>query len=216
MAQAFDRIAESYDQWYETTEGRAIFGAELECLRLICESFHGQWLEVGAGTGRFASNLGIARGIDPSMPMLKIATERGILACAGRAENIPFREHSFDGALLALTLCFLEDSCQAMRECRRILRPLGSLLLGMIPADSPWGKLYKRKRSEGHPVYAAARFFDPGDIAETIHRAGFKSVNAASTLFWGPESPPDRMPRVEFGIRPDAGFVALHFVNMES
>ncbi len=80
MAQAFDRIAASYDQWYETTEGRAIFVAELECLRLICESFHGQWLEVGVGTGRFASNLGIARGIDPSMPMLKMAAKRGILA----------------------------------------------------------------------------------------------------------------------------------------
>ena len=83
LAQVFDRIAESYDRWYDTSEGQAIFNAELKCLRSLCEHLRGRWLEVGVGTGRFASILGVTRGIDPSIPMLKIAAERGIMAYAG-------------------------------------------------------------------------------------------------------------------------------------
>jgi SAM-dependent methyltransferase len=73
MMQALDAIAEIYDRWYDSPQGRTIFDAELKCLRLLCPRCLGRWLEVGVGTGRFASTLGISEGTDPSPRMLEIA-----------------------------------------------------------------------------------------------------------------------------------------------
>jgi ubiquinone/menaquinone biosynthesis C-methylase UbiE len=214
LKQVFDRIAESYDRWYDTSEGQAIFNAELKCLRLLCKNLGGRWLEVGVGTGRFASMLGIATGIDPSIPMLKMAKKRGLLACAGIAEALPFPGNLFDGILLALALCFLADSAQALTECGRILRPQGSLLLGVIPAHSRWARSYERKKTEGHPVYALARFHDLPETVTGIQRTGFSLKGAACTLFWNPGEPSENEPRVATGISPEAGFVGLLFSKM--
>ena len=207
----FDPIAESYDRWYDTFEGQSIFTAEVKCLRSLCAHLQGRWLEVGVGTGRFASILRVTRGIDPSIPMLKIAAERGIMTYAGLAEDLPFQEDSFNGVLLALAFCFLADSGRALKECGRVMRPRGSLLLGVIPAHSRWGRMYERKKAEGHRVYASARFPNIPEIMALIQNTGFTFRGAASTLFWNPKERPEREPRVETGISSDAGFVGLLF-----
>jgi hypothetical protein len=114
----FDTIAASYDQWYELPVGQAVFYAEAICLRQLGGSFTGRWLEIGVGTGRFASSLGILEGIDPSFEMLKIAAARGIQTSAGRAESLPFSDKSFDGIFLALSLCFIPDTLHELSSRR--------------------------------------------------------------------------------------------------
>lgn len=211
LMEAFDAIADAYDHWYDTVEGKAIFEAELKCLRALHEKNPGRWLEVGVGTGRFACSLGIAEGIDPSPRMLEIAAERGIRTCTGRAESLPFPAGSFDGVLIAMTLCFLSDAEQALKECLRVLRSGGRLLIGTVPADSPWGREYIDKASKGHPIYAMAYFRTASEIVELAKRAGFALVDAAGTLFWKPGENPRPQPLVEPGIVPEAGFLGLLF-----
>jgi len=209
LQQAFDRISESYDHWYDTLEGRAIFHAELKCIRALCGHLGGRWLEAGVGTGRFASSLGIGMGIDPSLPMLRIAAKRGILTCAGFAENLPFPDHAFHGVLLALALCFIMDSDKTLKECSRVIKPGGRLLLGVIPADGPWGRAYERKKEQGHPIYRSAVFPRIAEISASVRNTGFHLERAASTLFWDPDQQPEAIPRVEIGIHPQAGFLGL-------
>ena len=48
MTSMFDPIADTYDRWYDTPEGSAIFHEEVECLRLVCDNFSGCWLELGS------------------------------------------------------------------------------------------------------------------------------------------------------------------------
>ena len=213
MAQPFDGIADSYDRWYDTADGQAIFEAELECLRRLCPECRGRWLEIGVGTGRFASALGIAEGLDPSPKMLHLAARRGIMAYLATAEHLPFPDASFGGCLLALTLCFVDDPAQALTECRRVLRGEGSLLLGIIPADSPWGIAYERKKAEGHPVYAHARFLTSSKVVALAQEAGLVLNSAASTLFWGPGQAPEIPPRLETGIVAGAGLLTLLFTR---
>lgn len=211
VTHAFDRIAEAYDGWYETPEGQAIFDAEASCLRSLCPQFAGRWLEVGVGTGRFASVLGIGEGVDPSPRMLEIAARRGIRIREGCAESLPFLDGWFDGVLAALTLCFVADPAQALRECRRVLCSDGKLLLGIIPADSAWGIEYAEKASKGHPVYALARFRRATEVVTLAEHAGFGLLSGASTLFWNPGDAPKSEPRVTAGIVAGAGFVGLLF-----
>ncbi len=142
MNHAFDAIADEYDRWYDTPEGAAVFRAELKCLRLLYAKYPGRWKEVGVGTGRSASSFGISEGIDPSPRMLENAASRGIEIHLGSAESLPFMERSFDGILIALTLCFVEDADQALKECLRVLRSGGRLLVGAVPGDSSWKKIH--------------------------------------------------------------------------
>jgi SAM-dependent methyltransferase len=207
LSKAFDPIAESYDRWYDSPEGRIIFGAELTCFRQLCRPCLGRWLEVGVGTGRFASALGIGEGVDPSPRMLELAAKRGIRTYEGCAEALPFPDGTFDGILLAAALCFIKDPEKALRECRRVMKPAGRLLLGDIPADSPWGRLYTKKGSEEHSIYSHAKFHTASGIMALAERAGFELQDAASTLFWEPGAMPGNEPLAKTGIVPEAGFI---------
>jgi SAM-dependent methyltransferase len=145
--------------------------------------------------------------------MLAVAASRGIRTYEGHAEALPFRDESFDGVLLALTLCFVADAEQTMEECRRALRPKGRLVLGFIPADSAWGRACQAKGAEGHPVYAYARFRTASETVALAENTGFTLRDAASTLFWEPGATPEVEPRIEPGVAPGAGFIGLLFTK---
>ena len=205
----FENVAEDYDRWYDTIEGAAILAAELECLRTVAPQMQGNWLEIGVGTGRFASALGVAEGIDPSPSMLAIAARRGIATRVGTGENLPYPCELFSGVLMVAVLCFMKDVPRAFGECSRVLRPDGTLLIGHIPADGPWGRDYIRKAAEGHPIYSHAHFTTVTDVLATARATGFQLESAASGLFQSPGSPFEIPPRVQPGIVSGAGFVAL-------
>ena len=215
MTNIFDQIAEKYDWWFDSPEGGAIFRAELACLLLLRHEPAGKWLEVGAGTGRFAAALGIAEGVDPSAPMLDFAARRGIQTQTGTAESLPYPDESFDGVLLVTTLSFVQNPARAIKQCARVLKPGGTLLAGIVPAESPWGKDYARKASEGHRVYSHARFLSIQQLKEFATDAALCFQKSASTLFWCPGSPPSETPDVELGEVDGAGFVALRFVSLK-
>jgi ubiquinone/menaquinone biosynthesis C-methylase UbiE len=205
----FNALAERYDLWYDTAFGVAAFQQEIACLRLVCTDYSGAWLEVGVGSGRFARELGIACGLDPAPEMLRLAVARGIEAHQGSAEAMPFPNASFAGVLLAFTLCFLAKPSKALQECRRILRPGGSLLLGFVPAGGSWGRHYARKAAAGHPLYSKAVFYSAAEVLELAVRAGFSLKAAASALFSSPELQPEPDAGAIPGCHEEAGFMAL-------
>ncbi len=205
----FGDIAFRYDRWYDTPEGAAVLAEELAGLRLVNSDFAGDWLEIGVGTGRFAAALGIAEGIDPSPSMLALAAKRGIRTRIGVAEDLPYPCHSFDGLLMVAALCFVEDKPRALRQCARVLRPKGTLVVGTIPSDGPWGHHYTRKGQEGHPVYSHARFATIDETVNLAATAGFVVIEAASALFWAPGHRPEGPSHIERVFAPRAGFAAL-------
>ena len=73
-ASIFDPIADAYDSWYATPEGHAIFEEEVQCLRHLGDDYSGRWLEVGVGTGCFATAPKlISRGQSAKKKMLVIS-----------------------------------------------------------------------------------------------------------------------------------------------
>lgn len=140
---AFEKYAQEYDKWFD--ENKDAYKSEIMALRALIPR-GGVGLEVGVGTGRFAAPLGIRMGVEPAKAMADMARKRGIDVHEGRAEALPFDDASFDFVLMMTTICFLEDPLQALEEARRVLRPEGHIIIGMIDRNSPLGMSYEGKR----------------------------------------------------------------------
>ncbi|MDH4322003.1 MAG: methyltransferase domain-containing protein [Desulfobulbaceae bacterium] len=204
-SEVFDQRAEEYDRWFDDGE---LFGIEREALLGLTTPLIGPKVEVGAGPGRFAAALGVDLGIDPAMAPLQIAAQRGVTPCRGIGEELPLTGNSCGAVFLLFTLCFLEDPRKALRECHRVLRPGGHLVIGMVPAESPWGAHLTAKREAGNPYYRQARFRTPAAVTQWLTECGLTVTEQRSTL----HQPPGARVVAEQsrpGLSPDAGFVIL-------
>lgn len=207
----FEHHARRYDAWFDHERGRRIFPVEVACLRKLLYDLPRPWLEVGVGTGRFASALDIEEGIDPSKAVLKYARQRGIRVRPGLAEKLPYADCTFGAMFMIVTVCFLSAPQKAFRECARVLTPDGSLIIGLVPNDSPWGRMYAKKGKEGHPFYSVTTFYTCRDVIEMVGSQRFLLKEACSCLFESPDTHVDKLSPPRSGIIDNAGFVAMRF-----
>jgi SAM-dependent methyltransferase len=178
----FDRHADRYDAWYESTVGRIVLEMETACLRPLTDRLLRPRLEVGVGTGRFAQALGIEWGVDPSRPMLELARRRGVRTVQALGEQLPFHASSLGGVLVAFTICFVRDPALVVQEISRVLVPGGGLVLGFLPRGTPWADEYARRGADGHPLYGTAHFYTAREIEDLIAHAGLRITGYRATL----------------------------------
>lgn len=208
MTAVFNHYSEDYDQWFDTPEGKVFFRMEIEAVRLLTRDIEKPFLEIGVGTGRFAKELRIDIGIDPSLRSLEIATKRGIRVEKAKGEELPFKDKSFGAVFLLFTLCFVEDPERVLSEANRVLRSGGGLIVGIINKESSWGQLYLKKKNEDHPIYKYARFYSINEVVEIIEKAGMAVEAYSSTLC----QPPSKIPyeeSVHSELIENAGFVCI-------
>jgi SAM-dependent methyltransferase len=204
---AFDLLAPDYDAWFEQ-EGRSMFVSEVDALKQILPSLPRPWIEVGAGSGRFAAALGIDIGLDPSSRLIERARNRGVSVLLGRGEQIAFRTGAFGAVLLIATLCFLDSPGRTLTEAARVLRSNGKLALGAVLREGPWGQLYEVKKAAGHPLYRYAVFHSYAAVETLLMHTGFSIERVVSTLF----QRPGRVNHIEVpreGFSADAGFAVI-------
>jgi ubiquinone/menaquinone biosynthesis C-methylase UbiE len=200
----FELFPEEYDEWFE--EHKLAYLSELEALkRAIPEG--GRGLEVGVGTGRFAQPLGIKIGVDPSEKMLEIARKRGIEGILGRGENLPFKDGEFDFVLLAFTLCFVDNPLKVLEEAKRVLKPGGRVIVGIIDKNSKLGKIYQAKK-EKSKFYKVAKFYSSEEIIDMLSKLDFTDIQALQTISGELESIKEvEAPKEGYG---EGGFVVIY------
>jgi len=200
----FELFPQEYDEWFE--EHKFAYLSELEALRKAIPKGE-KGLEVGVGTGRFAQPLGIKIGVDPSERMLEIARKRGIEGILGRGENLPFKDGEFDFVLLAFTLCFVEKPLKVLEEAKRVLKPGGRVIVGIIDKNSKLGKIYQAKK-EKSKFYRVAIFYSSGEIIDMLRKLDFTNIKALQTLSGGPDSIKEvEAPKEGYG---EGGFVVIY------
>lgn len=142
----------------------------------------GRGLEIGVGTGRFAEQLGIKIGVEPSRRMRRIAQSRGIRVLDGVAEELPFDDSEFDFVLMVTVVCFVDDINRALMEAYRVLCYGGSIIIGFVNRDSILGRNYLNQRN-GSVFYKEAAFYSVEEMVEVIKQAGFIDLIFRQTIF---------------------------------
>jgi len=88
--------------------------------------------------------------------------------------------------MLVTTVCFVDDLDETFREARRVLRPRGRIVVGLVDRDSPLGRAYLARQATS-VFYRPAEFYGVRDIDEALRRAGFGTLRFRQTLFVPPE-----------------------------
>ncbi|MEW5995868.1 MAG: class I SAM-dependent methyltransferase [Candidatus Zixiibacteriota bacterium] len=175
----FERYTKRYEEWFE--KNRVIYRSELRAVRELLPQV-GVGIEIGVGTGRFATPLGIQFGVDPSRNMARVAAKRGIQVIGGQAEALPLRSGNFDFALMVTTICFLDDVSMALQEANRILKPGGALIVGFIDRQSFLGRQYEQNGAQ-NPFYKEATFYAVDEVRILMEKAGFGDFTFRQTIF---------------------------------
>lgn len=158
----FDDHTGEYDRWF--SEHVDEFNDQLNFIRAIIPP--GKGIEIGTGTGMFASRLGIGYGIDISEKMAAAAQKRGVNVKIASAYSIPYADRSFDFAFFMVTLCFLDRPVTALREARRVAKSVISVILDKNT------DYIRRLENEKRGFYAYAHFLSEDDIIEFYREAG--------------------------------------------
>ena len=178
----FEEEAVEYDEWFETHKW--VYQSEVAAIRRFIPKT-GEGVEIGVGTGRFSIPLGIKVGVEPARAMAEIARKRGVNVFEAKAEHLPFQDYSFDFALMVTTLCFLENPLKALQGIRRILKPAGKVIIGMLDENSPPGKLYEEKMKKSK-FYRDARFYSVNQVLDWLKKLEFNNLQTVQTIFKNP------------------------------
>jgi demethylmenaquinone methyltransferase/2-methoxy-6-polyprenyl-1,4-benzoquinol methylase len=136
-------------------------------------------LDVGGGTGRLARELSEAGAkasvVDASEAMLKQA--RRILppnqVILGMSEHLPFDNDSFDFLTMVDTLHHIRLQDETLRECLRVLKPNGTLLILEFTPQSLYVRALRRlERIAGEP----GLFLTPQDLETKLASAGYEDI----------------------------------------
>src|SRR3989339_1945374 len=202
MADVFNRNYKQYDMWYE--KHKFIYLSEIAAAKKAVPK-KGKGLEIGVGTGRFAESLGISVGIDPSVKMLEIAKTRGVKTYLGKGENLPFKDSEYDFVLVMITLCFVDNPDQVIKESRRVLKYNGKLIIGIVDRDGHLGKIYQKKKRQKHMFYKEVKFFSTSEVIKLLKKYNFNKITTFQTIF----QPLEKIKKIE---RPIKGFGKGGFV----
>ncbi|HYQ57249.1 MAG TPA: class I SAM-dependent methyltransferase [Draconibacterium sp.] len=167
-------IAGAYDAYYQTPAGKEIDAIEV---KLIADAMQevpkGKMLELGCGTGHW-TELFVNRGFDViatdiSDAMLKLAIQKNLEAevLKADAEELPFKNESFDVVASVTMMGFLERKETVLNEIYRVLKPGGYLLLGCLNGNSQLAK-----NATNDPVFKNAAFYVPESLEKALTKFG--------------------------------------------
>ena len=204
----FETHYDEYDAWFDRNPN--VYESELLAVREVLPP-SGDWIEIGVGSGRFASRLGIPVGVEPADGIATLARSRGVLVVKGKAESLPLESAGFDAAFLITTLCFVDDIDRTFHEVARVLRPGGHAIVAFIPKDSRFGELYCAHASEDR-FFRHATLYTKQRVFDAIEAAGMQIERTVQTLTGSPERANDRIEAPTVG-HEDGSFVVVRAVK---
>jgi ubiquinone/menaquinone biosynthesis C-methylase UbiE len=183
----FARQAETFAVWAENVDADVgtRFGAALG------EAARGRLIDVACGPGvvtaALAPKAASIVAFDATEPMLDKARARCTKASVGNvefkvgdAENLPFADAEFDGAVTRAAVHHFAEPQRAFDEMFRVLRPGGAVVIADVISseDAEESRLHnaiERLRDPSH-----VRMLPASELDTCVRRAGFRDLDAAA------------------------------------
>ena len=152
-------------------------------------------LDVGCGDGVITKRLRahFAHASITGLDADDVRLARARIQCPGAAFEpgdvtaLPYHDASFDVVLCHHVVEHVENDEAVLRECRRVLRPGGLLLLGIPQEDGAIGRwlrrLHRRLYAEGEHVH----FYTIRSMTDALERHGFTGTRVAKFGFLAPQ-----------------------------
>lgn len=148
----------------------------------------GHVLEIGCGSGWMLRRLKDAgwkaTGIDFDPAAVDAARSLGLEDISVNSlEKCAYKDASFDAVIMSDVIEHLYDPAGTVRECARILKPGGTLVV-LTPNSSSLGhRVFKRSWIHIHPP-EHLHLFRPQLLREMARRAGFEQARTLTTAHW--------------------------------
>jgi SAM-dependent methyltransferase len=188
-ASFWSKLAETYDDWFKQGDGPTVYREETSVLLRLAEELKpGRLLDVGCGTGLFSqifSRLGWdVVGLDYSLGMVLKAKGKGLTVILADAGKLPFKPEAFDCALMFTVLEFLREPLTVLEEISRVVKPYGSLILGVHNFWSSWN-LYRKLQAKfkASSAYKHAKYYTLKELKKMLEEASFMLEEAFNVLF---------------------------------
>lgn len=206
VAEMFSKISPTYDLLNHLLS----FNIDKNWRKKAASLLKGKkFLDVATGTGDVLVEISKQNkdaelfGVDLSLKMLKIAKKKvadGFFICSP-AENLPFKDNTFDGVIIAFGLRNVVDRVSALFEFKRVLKRNGRLVILEFnrPTNALFGSLYrfysfnlmpflgkliaKDNRAYEYLPKSIRKFPDVEFLKKLMERVGFVNVSYRSLTF---------------------------------
>ncbi|MFH1942603.1 MAG: class I SAM-dependent methyltransferase [bacterium] len=146
---------------------------------------HGRVLDVGCGDGQilqFMQNLGwVAEGVDFDPVAVENARQKGLRVHAGTLQSLAAPSNSFEAIILSHVIEHVHAPAELLRECHRLIKPRGRLIVLTPNADS-WGHRKFQNCWRGLEPPRHLQIFTPQSLRRLAQQAGFEKITLTTTL----------------------------------
>ncbi|MFO7445584.1 MAG: methyltransferase domain-containing protein [Ignavibacteriaceae bacterium] len=170
---------DEHEKWFDPHF--CIYESELEAIKIFIPR-EKKGISIGIGNGRFARPLDINEGVERFTDVIEHASEIGIKVYAGTSENLPLPVSSYDYALLATPVCFIDDIFKTFWEVNKIIKPKGNFILGFVNESSPLGDAYHNIKKVNR-FYRLSSFHHTGEIIRCLKETHFTNLEIIQTVF---------------------------------
>lgn len=161
--------------------------AEIDMMVRYLPAQSGRLLDVGCGNGEwleFMQTLGwLVEGIDFDNYAVDIAKNKGLPVHFGTLETQNYPDNHFDAITMKHVIEHVHQPLRLLLECKRVLKPGGSLVV-----VSPNSESY------GHSLFKSAWFhldpprhlciFGSQSLRRVVEKADFKNIAISTTIRW--------------------------------